>query len=138
MLTSPSIVILSALDLTISILCLSSSCLKAVAAQNVEYYIYMCSPSACLSESSSLLCTCTPFFSLSLSSASPSGSSDDVSSRFPLTFLGCLLSLSFACLRRCVGSCHGAITSLFLIFFCFSFTKALDSMGCMRNRINRI
>lgn len=68
MLTPPRIVLLSTLDWSVSSVFLF--CLKTVAAQNVEYYIYMCSPSACLS---ALFCSApvtTSFsfsFSLSLS-----------------------------------------------------------------------
>lgn len=91
-------------------------CLKTVAAQNVEYYIYMCSPSACLySKLFSLLCTCTTF--LSFSSASPSGSSDNVSLRFPLNVSRLPAVVLFVRLRQYVDSCHGAITSQFLILF---------------------
>lgn len=68
MLTSPSVVYLSALDLTISILCLSLLLEDCRCSERRVLYLYVCSPSACLSESSSLASAPVraPLFSLSL------------------------------------------------------------------------
>ncbi len=133
MLTSPSTVLLSALDLTISILCLSlllEDC-RSSERRVLLVYLYVCVSPQHVSLKA-LLCSATvaTFFSLSLP-LRPLVAVSVWACAFLPRFSGARCRSVCASETVCwlVSRCHN-ITA-----FWFCFTKALDSVGCVRNRI---